>query len=140
MASRRPQDLCPEARNKLIEFMARAKERGVDVLVYCTYRSPEEQKDLYGHGRNGDKRPIVTWTLNSKHNIQDPLGRPASEAWDCVPVMAGKLRWDDARAYKVLRQIAEELGLRWGGDWDRDGIPGERGEWDSPHFELVRNG
>jgi peptidoglycan L-alanyl-D-glutamate endopeptidase CwlK len=26
--------------------------------------------------------------------------------------------------------------LRWGADWNRNGNPRERGESDSPHFEL----
>lgn len=112
---------------KLIEFMARASERGVDVLVYCTWRSDEEQAELYSHGRNGDPRPVVTWTRHSKHNITFN-GIPASEAWDCVPVMNGKLKWDDTRGYAILGKIASELGLKWGGAFG-----------DSPHFELVRH-
>jgi peptidoglycan L-alanyl-D-glutamate endopeptidase CwlK len=35
---------------------------------------------------------------------------------------------------------AKELNIkiRWGRDWDQDGIIGEKGETDGPHFELVR--
>ena len=29
------------------------------------------------------------------------------------------------------------VAVRWGADWDRDGKPRERGESDSPHFELA---
>ena len=126
MASRDPKHLCPEMRMKLIEFVARARERGVDVLVYCTFRSKEEQEELWGHGRNGDKRAKVTWTKNSKHNITYN-GIPAAEAWDCVPVVLGKIKWDDSRGYAILGKIAAELGLKWGGEFG-----------DSPHFELVR--
>lgn len=126
MASRDPRDLCPELRRILPEFVARARERGIDVLIYCTYRSQEEQDELWEHGRNGDKRPKVTWTRHSKHNLTKN-GVPASEAWDCVPISKGKLKWDDARGYKILGQIAAELGLKWGEEFG-----------DSPHFELVR--
>jgi peptidoglycan L-alanyl-D-glutamate endopeptidase CwlK len=33
---------------------------------------------------------------------------------------------------------AKELGvsIRWGADWDNDGNYREKGEYDSPHFEL----
>ncbi len=127
MASRDPKHLCPEMRAKLVEFLARAREHGVDPLIYCTFRSPEEQRELYGYGRNGDKRQKVTWTLKSKHNLVDSKGNPASEAWDCVPVVKGKLRWDDDRGYRILAEIAVQLGLKWGGEFG-----------DSPHFELVR--
>ena len=33
---------------------------------------------------------------------------------------------------------AEGVRIRWGKDWDQDGIAGEKGETDGPHFELVR--
>jgi peptidoglycan L-alanyl-D-glutamate endopeptidase CwlK len=38
-----------------------------------------------------------------------------------------------------MMQAAREQGtaLRWGKDWDGDGVPGEKGETDSPHWELV---
>jgi peptidoglycan L-alanyl-D-glutamate endopeptidase CwlK len=37
-----------------------------------------------------------------------------------------------------MLKAAEELGvdIRWGADWDEDGNPRERGESDSPHFEI----
>ena len=138
MASRLIGDLCPELRSKAVEFCARAKTRGIDVLIYCTYRPQKEQDDLYEQGRS---RPgtIVTWTRKSKHGVVDSLGKPASEAWDCVPLLSGKPSWDARGLYLQLAQIAKEIGgLRWGGDWDGDGKPFERGEYDSPHFELVR--
>ena len=41
---------------------------------------------------------------------------------------------------KAMHDAAEELGVQitWGADWDRDGNPRERGESDSPHFQLFR--
>ena len=38
-----------------------------------------------------------------------------------------------------MMRAARELKvpIRWGADWDRDGIPREKGETDSPHFELA---
>ena len=38
----------------------------------------------------------------------------------------------------TMLQAAKELGVpvRWGADWDNDGKPRERGESDSPHFEI----
>lgn len=139
MASREARDLCPELRSKLVEFLARAKMAGIDVLVYCTYRSPEEQAKLYKQGRPGGQTgPIVTWTLKGKHNLQDSTGRPASEAFDCVPLVGGKPAWNARELYLQLAAIGKAIGLRWGGDWDGDGKPFERGETDSPHFELKR--
>lgn len=138
MASRSVSDLCPELRSKLVEFLTRARLAKIDVLVYCTYRSKEEQAALYAQGRTAPG-PVVTWTKKSKHNTTDSNGRPAAEAWDCVPMVAGKPAWNAKEIYLQLAAIARAIGgLRWGGDWDQDGKPFERGEYDSPHFELVR--
>ncbi len=42
-------------------------------------------------------------------------------------------------AHTAMFAAAKELGvkIRWGADWDQDGVPREKGESDSPHFELV---
>ena len=81
----------------------------------------------------------VTWLrdpLNSRHCIQpDGYGH----AVDLAPY---PLDWSDPRKFDAIaaamRQAAAELGVavRWGADWDNDGKPRERGESDSPHFEL----
>ncbi len=41
---------------------------------------------------------------------------------------------------RAMFEAAAELGvpIRWGADWDGDGKAREKGESDSPHFELVR--
>lgn len=37
---------------------------------------------------------------------------------------------------KAEGQISQSTNLRWGADWDNDGKKRERGESDSPHFEI----
>ncbi len=50
--------------------------------------------------------------------------------------------WSDVKKFdaiaKAMFAAARELGvkIRWGADWDGDGKPRERGESDSPHFEI----
>jgi peptidoglycan L-alanyl-D-glutamate endopeptidase CwlK len=79
--------------------------------------------------------PKVTWTLKSKH-IE---GR----AVDLAPWVDGKIDWSDLSKfdiiYHAMMQAAAEnkVRLRYGGDWDMDGRLRERGEADSPHFELA---
>lgn len=107
-----------------------------DFTVLCGVRTLAEQKELYAQGRTkpGD---IVTWTLNSRHlPAADGLGR----AVDLAPY---PIDWKtsfkfDAIAAAIM-QASKELGIpiRWGADWDQDGISRERGETDSPHFELA---
>lgn len=60
---------------------------------------------------------------------------PAPYSWDTK-------RADVRDAFKTLRDVmmhaAQRRGvrLRWGGDWDRDGVPNSVGLIDLPHFEL----
>jgi peptidoglycan L-alanyl-D-glutamate endopeptidase CwlK len=82
----------------------------------------------------------ITWLknpLNSQHCKQkDGYGH----AVDLVPA---PLDWNNLSAFdaiaKAMFAAAKELGvkIRWGADWDSDGKPRERGESDSPHFELA---
>jgi peptidoglycan L-alanyl-D-glutamate endopeptidase CwlK len=50
--------------------------------------------------------------------------------------------WNNLKSFDqvaaAMRATAKELGIaiRWGADWDNDGKPREKGESDSPHFEL----
>ena len=76
----------------------------------------------------------VTWLNNpfaSKH--------VSGKAVDLVPY---PVDWDDLKKFdtiaQAMLQAAKELGVpvRWGADWDNDGKPRERGESDSPHFEI----
>jgi len=107
-----------------------------DFTVLEGVRTKQRQQELYAQGRS-KPGAIVTWTLNSRHFIQrDGWGH----AVDLVPwpVDWNTLSKFDAVADAMFR-ASKELGtpIRWGADWDRDGNPRERGETDSPHFELV---
>lgn len=77
----------------------------------------------------------VTWLknpLNSKHMT--------GHAVDLAPI---PLDWNDLKRFdrmaQAMFQAAAELKtpIRWGADWDNDGNFREKGETDSPHFELV---
>lgn len=52
--------------------------------------------------------------------------------------------WQDLPAFErvadAILQAADELHtlVQWGADWDTDGVPRERGEWDHPHFQLAQ--
>jgi len=116
-----------------------------DFAVICGVRTLAEQKRLYAQGRTAPG-PIVTWTLKSRHlPVKDAktggvYGRavdmpPYPISWENTP--ANLARFDTVA--KAMFQASAELGvpIRWGADWDRDGKPRERGETDSPHFELA---
>ena len=76
----------------------------------------------------------VTW-LNDPFTSKHVSGK----AVDLVPY---PVDWDDLKKFdaiaQAMLQAAKELNvpIRWGADWDNDGKPRERGESDSPHFEI----
>lgn len=130
------------------------KKTSQDFMVLEGVRSHETMCAYYGKGRTvadcaakgvpakyarpADKR--ATWLRNplaSKHRIMpDGFGH----AVDLVP---WPVDWETPSKFdaiaKAMDAAAQELGvdIRWGADWDEDGQPRERGESDSPHFELA---
>lgn len=120
--------------------LVRVVERAIeltpqDFAVLEGVRTPERQQELYAQGRT-KPGPVVTWTLRSRHFADvDGYGY----AVDLVPY---PVDWSDTSKFDAIAaamfDAADELGvvLRWGADWDRDGNIRERGESDSPHFEL----
>lgn len=103
----------------------------VDFMVIEGRRTVQRQRELYNQGRT-TPGPIVTWTMRSKHLL--------GLAVDLLPA---PYDWKDLKNFDAVAEAmfkaADELGveIRWGADWDMDGNKRERGESDSPHFEIV---
>ena len=118
----------------LVNVVRRAAKRlPFSLLVVEGLRTRERQAELYAQGRTKPGKK-VTWTLHSKHL--------EGKAVDLAPLINGAIDWADLSKFdqiaKAMQDAAKEVGVsvRWGGDWDMDGQPRERGESDSPHFEL----
>jgi len=134
---------------QLVKVVKRAIEiTQQDFLVVEGVRSKIQCYINYGKGRTAvqctvkgvpalyaqPKLPRVTWLnnpLSSKH--------VTGKAVDLVPY---PVDWNDLAKFdqvaKAVFAAAKELGvsIRWGADWDNDGNYREKGEYDSPHFEL----
>lgn len=113
MASRSLQDLTLQCQLKAEEFVHSCEKAGISILIYCTYRSKEEQDELYKFGRSlpGKKRTNARGGYSfHQHRV----------ALDFVPIVNGKLAWDDAALYKRCGIIAENLGFEWAGRWSGD--------------------
>lgn len=125
--SRKIEDLTPEAQAEYYLFAGKMGEVGIPFMLTCTYRSQAEQDELWGHGRNGDPRPKVTWTRKSKHTDRT--------AFDIAILSDGQPCWDvkvsvnknDIPDYTEAGQIGESIGLVWGGRFKNA---------DFPHFQL----
>ena len=119
-----------------------------DFMVVEGVRSKEQCFVNYGKGRTAaqctakgvpaqyakPKLAKVTWLnnpLSSKH--------VSGHAVDLVPY---PVDWNDLSKFdkvaKAMYAAAKELGvsIRWGANWDNDGKFREKGEYDSPHFEI----
>ena len=143
MASRLIEDLHPDIVQKYHSFKQGCTEQGIDVLTTCTYRSNEEQNDLYAQGRTKPGK-IVTKAKagQSKHNYTIN-GKPAAKAFDVVPLRNGKLIWgtsgdgvdddpsddliDDLELWQRVGAIGERCGLEWAGRWKFR---------EYPHFQI----
>ena len=134
---------------ELVKVVKRAIEiTPQDFMVVEGVRSKEQCYINYGKGRTvaqctakgvpakyaQPKLAKVTWLnnpLSSKH--------VSGKAVDLVPY---PVNWNDLTKFdqvaKAMFAAAKELGvsIRWGADWDNDGNYREKGEYDSPHFEL----
>lgn len=110
MASRSLDDLIPIVKKKAEQFLEECHKQGLDILIYCTLRSKEEQDGLYAQGRTKPGK-IVTNARGGEsfHNY--------GCAFDFVPLVAGKSAWDDTNLYRKAGVIAESVGLEWAGRW-----------------------
>ncbi len=129
----------------------------VDFTAIDGLRTLDQQRILYGQGRTAKqlvaagyapamahklakpREKQVTWTLNSKHR---PQKDGFSHAVDLVFITGTTVHWDAAhKIAEAMFAAAAELSvpITWGHDWNRNGKRGEKGENDTPHYELYRH-
>lgn len=108
-----------------------------EVAVTEGVRTKARQTELYAQGRTKPGK-IVTWSMASRHLT--------GHAVDLVPLQDdGSIDWNDKdRFFEIGSAMREEsirsgIPVRWGYDWDGDGVLNEKGEYDGPHFELARS-
>lgn len=133
--------LHPDARGKLQDFAQACADHGHELLVYCGYRSLEEQARLYRQGRTalaigqkidklraagfgflgdiiagvgpqkGDKVLTDAAPGESFHNY--------GMAVDAVLLINGKPDWNvsDVLAWRAVGDIALAMGIEWAGRW-----------------------
>ena len=115
---------------RLVQLCTEARKK-IPFVIVCGYRGKEEQNEAFKNKKSKLQFP------NSKHNHRPSL------AVDLVPTNNGIISWIDRDAFrelaKVMLETAGELGIkiRWGGDWDMDGVENVKGLIDLPHYELI---
>jgi len=97
MASRAPDLLHPKLKAAWFSLRDTLRDKGIDAILTCTYRSKREQLALYQQGRTAPGK-IVTKSLpgKSRHNSLP------SEAFDIAIIENGTCIWDtDSPAWKA---------------------------------------
>jgi len=80
--------------------------------------SSNHRKKADGYGHAVDIYPYpVSLVLNAKPKVYEPL-------------------FDKISKVMFTAAIELKIPIRWGANWDSDGISREHGETDNPHFEL----
>ncbi|MDD8018368.1 MAG: M15 family metallopeptidase [Bacteroidota bacterium] len=102
--------LNPIVKQKALELLAACTTHGIEIQIIQGFRSIVEQNKLYEQGRSTTGN-IVTNAKGgeSYHNY--------GLAFDFVPLIHGVANWKDARNFFVVGEIAEKIGLVWGGRW-----------------------
>lgn len=104
--------LHPILKTKILLLLKLAKEAGLNVDVFETYRTPERSNMLYDKG-TGAKAGY------SYHNYN----------LACDIVFKNDKGWTwDSKDWIKLGEIGKSIGLDWGGDWTMR---------DCPHFQLT---
>jgi len=142
--------LIPDMQIKCRKVIELCNSKNLEILVYCTYRSLEEQAIIFRQGRSyaeikykmdslrksgfgflsdvienvgpqsGNKIITYAGPGESWHNFK--------EAFDAVPLLGGKALWNDNQKYDIYGSCVIKVGLNWGGSWKRFK--------DRPHAQL----
>lgn len=113
----------------------------IDYTIVHGWRGEEIQNTLFESGASEKQWP------DSMHNNEeeepDGVLMPCSLAIDFAPLIRSKIPWKDTHAFAVVAGVwfaaAKECDviLRWGGDWDMDGLTTDQTLMDYGHMELV---
>jgi peptidoglycan L-alanyl-D-glutamate endopeptidase CwlK len=125
MSSRSLDDLDARFRPFVDAFVAACAAQSLDVLIYCTYRSNEEQTALYAQGRAVPGHIVTNAQAGqSAHNYR--------LAFDGCPLFNGKPMWAEPLSgdhWHLYGQIAQDCGMEWGGAW--------HGFVEGPHCQMA---
>lgn len=112
-----------------------------DITIIWAHRTDDEQLQAWLAGNSKKK-------TGSKHQAKLPDGKPFSQAidfapWCKLPDGSMGIPWDDTHAFAVIGGIliaaakVESVGVRYGGDWDMDGLTTDQKLMDWGHIELL---
>lgn len=141
MSYRSLNKLSPETKEKALIVLDVCQKVGIDLLIYSTLRSLEEQAKLYRQSRSWIeiKYKIQKFRNRGYYFLADVIEEvgPSSgshvtnaapgeswhnyaEAWDAVPLKCGKSLWkykDAIEQWEAYGEAVRQVGMYWAGDW-----------------------
>lgn len=109
-----------------------------DFTIVHGWRNEDMQNMLVESGVSRTPWP------ESKHNyVDEATGSPCSMAIDFAPWVNRGIPWEDTHIFAVVAgcffAAASDMGIdiRWGGDWDSDGLTSDQTLLDYGHVELL---
>ena len=170
MASRELSDLTPTMARTAMTVINQFDERapvGVSLLIYCTYRRPEQQARRFRQGRTLamiEARAVQLERKYSRPDLAEILRNAEPQrgkrrvtnagpgqsihqyrgAFDGARLRDGDIVWgaraaEDAALWALYGQVVEAEGLVWGGNWRRRDMPHAQ-QGDVSWRELIRAG
>ena len=109
--------LHPYFRDKVSSLITMCKAKGIELAIVESYRTHSKQNEYKSMGGN------YTRSGGGKSKHQYGL------AVDVVPMIGSVAQWDNAKLWRKVGVIGEQLGLRWGGRW--------KSLYDPCHFEWT---
>lgn len=123
MSSRKITDCHPLLQPMVHDFMRKCEMAGVDILITCTWRSPEEQDELYAQGRTKPGHIVTNARAGQSAHNAVLNGLPAALAIDVVPLRLGKPVWgtggDDLVLWQKVIKAGEDAGLESASRWTK---------------------
>lgn len=117
----------PDLRKKVERILAAMQALGFPMFVVSGNRSLEQQQALFAQGRTKPGKIVTNCDgVTKKSNHQD--GRAVDCAFVDDPLTEKIETWDEKQPWEVYGEMAEALGLTWGGRW--------RSVTDRPHIEV----
>lgn len=121
--------LHPTLKPICLAFLKKCEEQGLDVFITFTYRTPEQQNEIYAQGRTKPGKIVTSLKGNQSKHCFTIDGKPAAKAFDVLIRQNKKIIEDGSDPfYTKIGLIGEALGLTWGGRWKKPFDPG--------HFEI----
>lgn len=131
MSSRSLDDLNQSTRQMATVHKQLCAVKGVELLIYCTLRSNQEQTELYSIGRT--KAGQIVTNARARESAHNPDSNGKSSAYDCCPMIGGKPMWDSNHpSWRIVGACGEEAGLLWAGRWA--GKLKEQAHFQDPHW------